>query len=734
MIQHLSYASGHFGRVINIDYDDVLHEVVASAITGIPITPPGVYSYVEIYRQTIVGQYWSVKVKNTAPYAYVENVSTAVPCDIVITGIDVVPVKNGNLGSLTIHATGGGPLLYSINAGDPNPQASNVFNNLAGGTYLVTVSRVFGCLASQSVVVPIIPDLVIQLTATDATAAGSDDGKLVTLISQGSGKYHLEYSTGDEFDFDGDEEATNTLLPLEPGEYWAKVTDTVSGQERTVYATIAEPSPEPVHGSIFDVPLMNSIRYVPQDGLNTEQGLDNVLLCQLVYGMMDQTIYYQKYNKGDKPKTQFNSNFTSHAHELRNYLTGALVASFSTVKVEDNLNKVSSYTIQLAADDPGQTRVYFDTSEIPLPLSVGDAFQIADNVAFNGTYAVIGIRLDEDANSQYLVITKAFGAPGSTLATALFIGTSATFDVFESTVDLTNIANGIYYLVLTASLEGSQTAMTAISEPIEIKERHDNVLLVVYNNYDNAFGMTWTTGYTGFIRVEGLFGHKRPTGGERSTSRDADYSITKISARKTRNILLELFTIPPYLAEKLSIVFDCDVFAINNVACQSTEGLQINTIDGSILTDCNILIEQLNWFNKYNSNDNLMSSVSETADCACDEIDLTPVGTSTPTVTLDFLGKRQRIFKLQPSFATNKTIAMANNALALAFKLKFEVTQAFIDDAQYIQFPATFKSNAAPLWDSGTKRFTPADAGLYEAEATYDGTNWQIIFEQYTFN
>lgn len=735
-VLQLSYGSFTYHQVVNVEYDDVAHVVNGGSLSNPPIIiPSGLGPGATFFWQDAGTDHWELRVQDAAPYAYVYYYSTAIAQDLVITDVDVVAAMNGANGSVTGTGAGTGTKRWTLTP-FAGPQASNVFANVPPGNYTLILGRTEDTYTvSVPVVLVAIPDLQATVVGTNCTANGADDGKVTVTNLAGSGDYSINFVTeGVVVPTDGSAPVVRVNLP--PAIYAVAITDVVTGQVTNYQIQITEPDAVPVpvpEGTVLEVPALNSLTFVV-DNTDVEQGLDNTLLCNQVYGDFQQEQYFQKLNKGDKPKVQFNSNYIFHYIELRKYADDSLITVFPVIKVEANIGKTSTYAVTLEDNGGGQTKVFFPTASLPLPLSVGDVFTISDNVDFDGTYAIVAIELDENTNAQYLTINKVFGAPGSTLANGIFTNTATAFDVFESEIDTSAIAIGQYYLKITAYTTPFNIKY-ATSEPIEIAIRHEGLILLVYNNFDNAFGVTWSTGYVGFKRIEGLFGHKRPTAGERTMSRDADYSPVKISARKTRNVLVAMYLLPPYLFEQLSVIFDTDVFSINNVACQSSEGLQPEDIDRSILVNASIIVEQLNWFSKYNSNDELMSSVSETADCACDEIDLVPVSSGLGTITLDFAGKRQRIFKIQPSFATNKLIALATTGLALSFRIKFQITQDFVDNAQYIQFPASFISNAGPpLWNTSTKRYSPIDAGLYEAEATFDGSNWQIIFDQSTFS
>ncbi|MEZ4985225.1 MAG: hypothetical protein R2795_09350 [Saprospiraceae bacterium] len=93
-------------------------------------------------------------------------------------------------GSITVMATGG-TLEYSIDG--INWQSSPVFNNLAGGTYTVTVrdANSTSCTVVDMALVggPDVPQ-IISVTATNPTDCGVDDGT-ITIVSNASG---IEYS------------------------------------------------------------------------------------------------------------------------------------------------------------------------------------------------------------------------------------------------------------------------------------------------------------------------------------------------------------------------------------------------------------------------------------------------------------------------------------------------------------------------------------------------------------
>jgi hypothetical protein len=159
----------------------------------------------------------------------------------------------------------------------------------------------------------------------------------------------------------------------------------------------------------------------------------------------------------------------------------------------------------------------------------------------------------------------------------------------------------LYYAEIIAI--NGDTQIVATSEPLDLQTEHKNTSLIEATNSDNAFDVTFTTGFTVVLRVESTL-FKRSPGGERSTSRNSDFSLTKINAKKTRVFTFETWALPMYLHEKLSVIFDLDEWYINKVQYQASEGYdEPDFIDRYPLANSSIKIEQSQWFRKYNSDD-----------------------------------------------------------------------------------------------------------------------------------
>lgn len=122
--------------------------------------------------------------------------TTKVDCSKVTINIQATvttsdcPQANG---SISILATGGaGNYEYNLDGGAI--QTSNIFENLSGGIYKVSVNDADGCSASQDITVPEISHLSFDFTATAAGCDTSNGGLSITA-SNGDGNY--QYKVGD---------------------------------------------------------------------------------------------------------------------------------------------------------------------------------------------------------------------------------------------------------------------------------------------------------------------------------------------------------------------------------------------------------------------------------------------------------------------------------------------------------------------------------------------------------
>jgi predicted RNase H-like HicB family nuclease len=102
-----------------------------------------------------------------------------------------------NVGQIVVNGTGGtGTLNYAISP-NFNYTTSNIFSNLAGGTYTIRVMDYIGCVYEIPAVVvngPTTP-LVATISGTHETCLGNNDGSLTVVVSGGTPPYSTSLNT-----------------------------------------------------------------------------------------------------------------------------------------------------------------------------------------------------------------------------------------------------------------------------------------------------------------------------------------------------------------------------------------------------------------------------------------------------------------------------------------------------------------------------------------------------------
>ena len=132
-----------------------------------------------------------------------------------VTQINPVLCNGFSTGSVTVMASGGvAPYTYTWETLGNGATK----NNLAAGSYRVTVSDVNGCQMEPFDVVISEPDSFIEITEIDYNVGcfGKDDASATALVTGGSGSYTYLWSNG---------QTTKTAEGLSPGQHSVTVTD-----------------------------------------------------------------------------------------------------------------------------------------------------------------------------------------------------------------------------------------------------------------------------------------------------------------------------------------------------------------------------------------------------------------------------------------------------------------------------------------------------------------------------
>lgn len=619
MIHHISYWACSDNIQREFDFNDVTG-AITSPVKGVTIDPSQACDDGSDFIYSDAN--WEIIATDSSPYGLVFS-TTPPPCDLVITSVVIANSTDGNSnGSITINTTGSVTDYKIVGPVTIDWQPSNFFNALPPGLYQVYArnSGVVDCQASDPAIVMSIPTLVASISGvTNSSAFAANDGTISITITAGSGNYRItklwDMTT---IALSGANPQSTTIGSLPPDTYHFTVLDLDTSQSVNLEATTTEPGQTtgPLSNHFF-VPKTQSFEFVHEetpDNCGIFQTLDNVRYCKQKHPYYTKTNYFQKVANCDKPKVQFQSNYESHEVKLFKYIGDEFVQNFAPIKKVQNIGVVSDFHIEIADNGAGTSRIYFDTSSLPLPLNAGDVVTVSANAdGFDGNYAIQSVGDDLVNSSQYLIINLNYTAGGSrSSATGTFILNVLDFDIYESLIDFAAIPAGDYYLVATA-FTGGNSGTPALSEPIRVAESFPDTNLLRFACDDNAFDIDYSTGILNFVRVESVF-FKRFPSGKKETLRNTTGELRNLVSRKQRKTLFESFKLPPYLHEKLSVAYDMDYFSINGVEHQTED--EYKDPDYRVrygLSNSSILLEQVSWFKTYNGDDLGASQVSQVA-------------------------------------------------------------------------------------------------------------------------
>ena len=172
-----------------------------------------------------------------------DSVSLTQPLDIVITHTS----NNGSCagsanGSASVTVTGG-TAAYSY-SWLPLVSNSNFANNLAAGTYTVTVSDAHGCTKNHSIIITAPAPVVAQLQVNDVNCFGGNDGSIIVIPNGGNAPYSYSWSNGNI--------NSNTANSLTAGNYAVMITD-LNGCTLQKTATVTSPDEIIVNAIVSNV-------------------------------------------------------------------------------------------------------------------------------------------------------------------------------------------------------------------------------------------------------------------------------------------------------------------------------------------------------------------------------------------------------------------------------------------------------------------------------------------------
>ncbi|MCO6500824.1 MAG: PKD domain-containing protein [Vicingus serpentipes] len=159
----------------------------------------------------------------------IDSITIEEPPAIIVNNIGAtdITINGANDGTAFVNVSGGiSPYTYSW---APGGMTTDSINNLAPGTYIVTITDSNGCSIVDSVVVNEPPLLVLNMNQQN-TPCGLSEGIASVTVSGGIPPYTVLWSGG---------ETTDTITNLSPGTYIVIVTDS-NGSVKSDSVTIIE--------------------------------------------------------------------------------------------------------------------------------------------------------------------------------------------------------------------------------------------------------------------------------------------------------------------------------------------------------------------------------------------------------------------------------------------------------------------------------------------------------------
>ena len=143
------------------------------------------------------------------------TVSVSEPSAVNVSGVSITGIfcHGDSTGAVTVAANGGTPnYTYAWSDGGTGPSRSN----LPANNYSVTATDANGCTGTFQASITQPPAILPNVTSTDETAVGANDGTASSMPTGGVGGYVFEWNTG---------QTTAAIVDLPPGTYCVTITD-----------------------------------------------------------------------------------------------------------------------------------------------------------------------------------------------------------------------------------------------------------------------------------------------------------------------------------------------------------------------------------------------------------------------------------------------------------------------------------------------------------------------------
>ena len=149
-----------------------------------------------------------------------------------------------------------------------------------------------------------------------------------------------------------------------------------------------------------------------------------------------------------------------------------------------------------------------------------------------------------------------------------------TFKCYEVKIDFGFIDIGEYQLVIYYYDTDPMNLVYYYSEPIQIKEVHENTVRIEYTNSINDFSMLFDNQFTGILRVEAAIINFKP-GSDDVIYNDQEKNSTTINSvpfRQFHFFLGDSEGLPDWMIDKVNRSFSFDILSLDGVFYNKLEG------------------------------------------------------------------------------------------------------------------------------------------------------------------
>lgn len=370
--------------------------------------------------------------------------------------------------------------------------------------------------------------------------------------------------------------------------------------------------PPPVPTPVFDVPLLNALRFVQvaiPDGVTTFETADNTLFCQQHRpGQQLRPQYFQPVAAGDPVSVQVLTNYPNVEAIIHRHRDGVALATQPLPKVQMLQGPSLFQFVALSSDGNGNTRLIIPGA--PLPPSLRAATRVSLLLVIGGTPQIFRVLRSGQASvsetDDFLILNRPWAElPGGNIYPGMIPAVSweltGPFNVWQRELDLSGLPAGDYEIRLHG-YDADNHSATAISEPIRYASTQPDTVVVEYRNQDNAFGMVFNTGITPRLRVPGTF-FRQKLGGSITSQRNSDGTAVTLASTAQRLITFETYQLPAYLHEKLAVACRLDLLRLNGLRCQTETAYEATEVRQYPLSSGRVSVEQVDWLGAGNSDD-----------------------------------------------------------------------------------------------------------------------------------